>query len=429
MTKKRPITSRSIASRSITSLSITFVLIASLLVHQTILAGIPSEVVGITDDTGSAGFDNTVGIGSGLIGDKGVEIAEEGIKAVPGSGFYTKLGTVSKIIKWGGFTIGTIDTVRDTYALITDNSKHTTYIGKMTDKGLMLIGVGMGWAAAIGTVVTIGATAPVTGTAAVVTGTGFAVAAAGVAITRAIVNTESVRIIENILSGNRKGIGFAPFETPGFKENRQVVKEMLGFDPYDHSDDEIPDPNTGIPVYKPNIYVYSDSDRTAKIHIYPSAWITASIPTYEEGPGWTAEVVDGSLNGTNDFLFYEAIVPHVDFQVKKGWQISQGTLEADLEGMLAPYHFNAKEKADFMAFWVPMLRGSEDFTCYPQDNTIVDLLMPVRVEPAPDKLYRIWFYFVPTGKTVAGEVQAPENIVPIDHSGYSVVEWGGMIGQ
>ncbi len=417
--------------RSFLSLSVTFVIIITLLIQQTILAGIPAETVGISDETGGAIFDNTVGIGSGLIGDKGIEIAEEGIKAVPESGFYTKLGTVSKIIKWGGFTIGTIDTVRDTYTLVTDNSKHTTYIGKMTDKGLALIGVGMGWAAAIGTVVTIGATAPVTGTAAVVTGTGFAIVAAGVAITRGIVNTESARIIENILSGNRKGIGFAPFETPGFRENREVVKDMLGFDPYDHSDNEIPDPNTGIPVYKPNIYVYSESDSTAKIHIYPSAWITASIPTYEEGPGWTAEVVDGSLNGTNDFLFYEAIVPHVDFQVARGWKISQSNLAADLEQMLVPYQFNAKEKADFLAFWVPMLTGSEDFIAYPQDNAIVDLLMPVRVEPSPDKIYRVWFYFVPAGNEGAGEVpvQVPETIIPIDHSGYSVVEWGGMVGE
>lgn len=409
--------------------AVSILLIIAIFVQQTLMAGIPSEVVGITDDTSSAGFDNTVGVLSGVAGDKGIEIAEEGIKTLPSSGFYTKLGTVSKIIKWGGFTIGTIDTVRDTYTLITDESKHITYVGKMTDKGLALIGVGMGWAATIGTIVTIGATAPVTGTAAVVTSTGFAVAAGVVAVTRAVVNTETVRKLEAILSGNRRAIGFAPFETPGFKENRQVVKEMLGFDPYDHTDDEIPDPNTGIPVYKPNIYVYSDTDLTASIHVYPSQWITASIPEYQEGPGWTAHVVNGSLNGSNDFLFYEAIVPRVDFQQRTGWPIRQGTLREDLEAMLAPYQFNAKEAQDFMDFWVPMLTGSEDLIAFPQDNAIVDLLMPLRIEPSPDKVYRVWFYFVPAkaATAIAGSpIQVPTNIPAIDHSGYSVVEWGGL---
>lgn len=387
-------------------------------------AGIPSEVVGIENDAGSAIFDNTVGIGSGQIADKGIEIAEEGLKAAEGSKWYTNIGRGSKLIKWGGFTIGTIDTIRDTISIFNDKSKHSTTIGKWTDKGLLIIGTGMGWAATIGTIMTIGATAPATGTVAVVTGTGFAVATAGVAIVRGVANTETVRNIEDLMAGKKK-IVFAPFERPDIKEGRDIIKEELGFDPYDHSDNEIPDPATGIPVYKPNIYLYCENDMEAEVRIYPPQWITQSIPRYDEATGWKARIVNGSLNGTGDFLFYEAEVPEEGFQKETGWKIEAGKHETLLSGILDKYGFNKKEKEDFLDFWLGMLDEDTDYYAYPQGNTEVDAMMPLLLDPYPDHVFRLWFYFEPAnGKEPP---QTPGEPDRIQRNGFSVVEWGGML--
>lgn len=396
------------------------------LVAPKVFAGIPSEVVGIENETGSATFDNFVGIGSGEIGDRGIAIAQRGLEMAPQSGWYVNLGRAGRFVKWGGSAIGAIDTVRDSYSLITDKSKHTTWVGRWTDKGLQLVGTAMGWATIAGTAVVLVSTAPVTGTAAVVTGTTFAVAAAGVAVTRGVVNSDTVKAIEGLISGDKK-LAFAPFESPNIKEARDIIKEELGFDPYDHSDNEIPDPNTGIPVYKPNIYLYSDNDMTADVKLYPSEWITCSEPLYNEATGWQASIFKGSLNGSEDYLFYEAVVPDEDFQKQQGWIIQAGGHHEALEAILDKYAFNEKEKKDFLEFWSGsgMLDSNQCYAVYPQDNSIVDGIMPLVVNPVPDHVYRIWFYFVPGEKGFTD--LDPVKVVKIERDGFTAVEWGGMI--
>lgn len=410
--------------RHITVVVLCFAILLMSLITPRVFAGIPSEVVGIENETGSATFDNIVGIGSGEIGDRGISIAEKGLELNPQSGGYVNIGRAGKFVKWGGSAIGAIDTVRDSYTLVTENSKHTTWVGRWTDKGLQLVGVAMGWATIAGTAVVLVSTAPVTGTAAVVTGTTFAVVSAGVAITRGVVNSETAKALEDLAAGKKKLV-FAPFERPDIKDARNIIKEELGFDPYDHSDNEIPDPNTGIPVYKPNIYLYSDKDMAAEVRLYPADRITQSEPLYDEAKGWQASITDGSLNGSEDFLFYEALVPDESFQEQTGWVIEAGSHNEALEGILNMYAFNEKEKRDFLEFWSGMLDSDQYYAVYPQDNSIVDGVMPLVVNPAPDRAYRIWFYFVPVEKGFS-DID-PAEAVKIERDGFTAVEWGGMI--
>lgn len=391
-----------------------------------VFAGIPSEVVGIENETGSATFDNVIGIGSGEIGDRGIAIAEKGLGIAPQSGKYINIGRAGKFLKWGGSTIGAIDTVRDSYTLVTESSKHSTWVGRWTDKGLHLVGTAMGWATIAGTVVVLVSTAPVTGTAAIVTGTTFAVVSAGVAITRGVVNSDTAKSMEDLAAGKKKLV-FAPFERPDIKEARDIIKEELGFDPYDHSDNEIPDPSTGIPVYKPNIYLYSEKDMTVDVKLYPSEWITCSEPLYDANNGWQASIVDGSLNGFEDYLFYEALVPEDSFQKDQGWVIQADSHYEELAAILDEYAFNEKEKKDFLEFWSGsgMLDSKKCYAVYPQDNSVLDGIMPLVVSPTPEQVYRVWFYFVPaeTGFTDMD----PVKVVKIERNGLTAVEWGGMI--
>lgn len=324
----------------------------------------------------------------------------------------------------GGAAIGAIDTVRDSYTLVTENSKHSTWVGKWTDKGLQLVGTAMGWATIAGTAVVLVSTAPVTGTAAVVTGTTFALVAAGVAISRGVVNTETAKALEDLADGKKKLV-FAPFERPDIKEGRDIIKEELGFDPYDRSDNEIPDPSTGIPVYKPNIYLYSDKDMTAEVRLYPANRIILSEPLYDEANGWQASISEGSLNASEDFLFYEALVPAESFQEQTGWIIQAGKHDAALEAILDEYAFNEKEKKDFLEFWIGMLAPDQSYAVYPQDNSIVDRIMPLVINPLPNQVYRIWYYFVPVQEGFADISNA--KAVKIERNGFTAVEWGGMV--
>jgi len=60
---------------------------------------------------------------------------------------------------------------------------------------------------------------------------------------------------------------------------------------------------------------------------------------------------------------------------------------------------------------------------YPQLTEKVDSAMPIRIEPKPSTIYRIWFVFEEYKEQ---DIITP-NIVPIERKGFTVIEWGGMI--
>lgn len=395
-----------------------------------ISAGTVQNTLGIENDVPGTVVDNTFGIGSGPGGDALISVGEKGLEKTPNSLLHGTSYVGGGLLKWGGYYIGAYDTTQDTVKIFTETSKHSTTTGKVIDKGLAVVSAGMGWASIIGgaiAIVTVTATAPATGTLAIVTGTTFAVGTAVVGLTRAVVNTETVRTVEDIVSGKKRLV----YRPPGVDQSDiDFLKEQGMGDPYDRSNNEIPDPNTGIPVYKPNIYIYSNRDMAVNVKLSQYGKITKSIPLYDKYNGWDANIFNGSINGINDYLFYEALVPDKGFQKEKGWIINGSTggnsLEKDLSRIVDLYGFNAKEKKDLLEYWCNKLDSKTAYAVFPQDTTIVDNIMPVDISPSPDNIFRIWFYFSPLcGKT---GITAPDKIESIQRSDYTVVEWGGLVG-
>jgi hypothetical protein len=172
--------------------------------------------------------------------------------------------------------------------------------------------------------------------------------------------------------------------------------------------------------WKPNIYLYSDHDLTARVRLAPELAITVSDPVYQPGMGWLAEIRDGSLNGNGDFLFYESVVPASVWQKKEGYVIRAESREQDMAFMLGRYGFNEKETVEFIDYWSSHLTGGIDYAFYPQETGAVDRVMPLSVSPIPDYVSRIWFYAEPL-VSAPEPVTDPEQIV---REGLYVVEWG-----
>ncbi len=178
-----------------------------------------------------------------------------------------------------------------------------------------------------------------------------------------------------------------------------------------------------IPSKKPNVYLYSDRDLTARVRLAPEEAITVSEPAYQPGKGWRAEVRNGSLNGAGDFLFYEALVPDSGWQKKEGYVIRASYREQDMAFMLGEYEFNEKETVEFIDYWASHLLEDVDYVFYPQETDAVDRVMPLYISPKPDEVMRIWFYAEPV-ESAPEPVTCPEKIV---REGFYVVEWGVMI--
>ncbi|WP_418791861.1 hypothetical protein [Phosphitispora sp. TUW77] len=179
-------------------------------------------------------------------------------------------------------------------------------------------------------------------------------------------------------------------------------------------------------VYKPNIYIYSDHNIDVNVQLHPYSYITASIPEYDREAGWNASVYKGTINGCNDYLFYEAKVPDNHLQRNKGFKITGCRLQSDLQTLMELYGFNDKETSDFVEYWKNKLSYTNNYIFYPQDTETIQKIMPLTVVPAPDSVCRIWFLIE------KDDGQFVETVFPmakVAHSGFAVVEWGGIMGS
>lgn len=187
------------------------------------------------------------------------------------------------------------------------------------------------------------------------------------------------------------------------------------------------DPLKGLlDVYKPNIYLYSDEDRDVNVRLQPISFITESIPPYDPDTGWNARVYNGSLDGCDNFLFYEARVPDRHLQRKRGFPVQQSSLRDDMLQIMTLYGFNEKEKEDFIEYWENKLKGETNYVFYPQDTETVERIMPLSVKPQPDVLFRLWFLIE---EDRGQEYELIDGVESIPRSGFTVVEWGGMMGR
>lgn len=186
-------------------------------------------------------------------------------------------------------------------------------------------------------------------------------------------------------------------------------------------------------VYKPNIYIYSKKDINVCVKLEPSEYITKSDPPYNLVQGWKSSVWNGSINGCNDFLFYEARIPEKGLQTEEAFIVRGALLKKDMELILDLYGFNQIEKDDFLTYWVEQLSTQKDYVFYPQGGDILQEIMPLTVLPTPDHIFRLWFLIreADTMQINAGSLpfKILNEVERIQRLDYTVVEWGGIMEE
>jgi len=418
---------------------LVIIIVLSIPITTMVSAGAIPDFLGIKDNTGAFITDNTFDkLAVEGLSDYGTKVGDYFIKVSKGANIVKykperaielasrgrSILRLSNFLRVGGQILNIYNTGADTYKLVYEDSKHETTIERGVDKALLAVDVGMGWyAVGVGAIALF--TAPAWGVgivaAAGATGTAYIAGKIGIGVTRIIFASDTYRDISALVRGKKKLV-FAPFQRPGMKEGLDIIKEELGFDLYPGLRREIPDPSTGIPVYKPNIYLYSNIDMNVNVKIYPSDWITKSIPEYKKS-GWEANIVDGSLNGNDDYLFYEAIVPNEGFQKEKAFTVNKNNRKNDMTYILDLYGFNEKEKQDFIDYWMNKLDDEKDYVFYPQQTSVVQQIMPLVLSIQPDNIYRIWFFIEQKENQ---QYESPNDIEVIKRTEFTLVEWGGI---
>ncbi len=183
-----------------------------------------------------------------------------------------------------------------------------------------------------------------------------------------------------------------------------------------------PDPMV---AYKPVIYLYPEEKTNVSVKLNLDGKLTVSEPLYNDGWHVTA-FPDGTIVNS-DLTIYEYLFWEAELDVKtdpnEGFCVKGIDTKEFLEEKLTHMGLNAKERADFMEFWVPVLaKNNYNLITFAEEEYTEKAKLDI--EPTPDTIIRIFMVYTPLEAPV--EVKEQE-LMPHTRSGFTVVEWGGKV--
>ncbi|HVZ11908.1 MAG TPA: hypothetical protein VG965_02670 [Patescibacteria group bacterium] len=184
-------------------------------------------------------------------------------------------------------------------------------------------------------------------------------------------------------------------------------------------------------VAKPVVYLYPEAPTSVDVQVDTPGKIVVSDPHYPDG-GWKNVLAnpDGSLlynNKSYTELFYESEVN--DFtKPDDGILIKKSELSDNLAKYIGLIGLNSAESKEFLDFWIPRLdRLNSKYILFSQIKpTAKNKIDKLNINPEPNTRIEFIAYFKPVNEqTDIKPLILPDS--PPRRSGFTMVEWGGVI--
>ncbi len=179
---------------------------------------------------------------------------------------------------------------------------------------------------------------------------------------------------------------------------------------------------------KPVIYLYPTKTERVSVEVDPIGGFTKTDPAYHNG--WDVMATpDSVLTNLSDgktypYLFWEGGAKGIVKTPTEGFVVAQAGIPALLTDKLALLGLNAKERADFISFWVPRLSKAPYYFITFVPKSEMDRVAPLTVTPSPDTVIRVLMDY----KALSAPVSVkPLQITTPVRTGFTIVEWGGII--
>ena len=174
---------------------------------------------------------------------------------------------------------------------------------------------------------------------------------------------------------------------------------------------------------KPVIYLYPEEEAQVTVNLDFNGKLTSTYPAY--GDGWTVTArPDGTLTDENGreyyCLFWEGISPR-EYDFSSGFCVAGADTAAFLEDALAQLGLTQREANEFIIYWLPRMEGNAYNLISFQGAAYTDGAQ-LDIDPAPDTLIRV---FMAWRRLDQPEQIMPQELKPVERTGFTVVEWGG----
>jgi hypothetical protein len=179
---------------------------------------------------------------------------------------------------------------------------------------------------------------------------------------------------------------------------------------------------------KPVIYLYPEETTEVNVQVVPNGGFTVTDPIYPKG-GWDVVAhTDGTLEypldgKTYPYLFWEGHASGFGFP-EEGFVFAKEDVPTEMRALLYKTGLNKQETEDFMEFWEEkMIVKPYVFVTFTTQKAF-DQAAPLSIMPRPDTTIRVFMNFelLDEWKEVT-----PLSIRTPKRSGYTAVEWGGVL--
>ena len=174
---------------------------------------------------------------------------------------------------------------------------------------------------------------------------------------------------------------------------------------------------------KPVIYLYPEEATEVSVKLDVAGEMLCTYPAYADGWQVTAHP-DGTLidreGKTYSCLFWEA-ESTAGFDMTRGFCIKGSDTAAFLEESLTALGLNARERNEFIIYWLPQMENNPYNLISFQQKDYTDQAK-LEITPTPDSLLRVFMAWQPLKQAVDIE---PQELASFDREGFTVVEWGG----
>ena len=174
---------------------------------------------------------------------------------------------------------------------------------------------------------------------------------------------------------------------------------------------------------KPVIYLYPEETTEVEVRLDVEGELTCTYPAYTDGWKVTAHP-DGTLIDKDgkeySCLFWEA-ESEGGFDMERGFCVAGADTAAFLEDKLTALGLNARERNEFIIYWLPQMEGNVYNRISFQQEAYTEQA-GMTITPSPDSLLRVFMAWQPLEAPVDIEPQVLESFV---REGFTVIEWGG----
>ena len=176
---------------------------------------------------------------------------------------------------------------------------------------------------------------------------------------------------------------------------------------------------------KPVLYLYPKKTTKVTVDFEHEDQLTTTYPKFKDNWVVTAKPNGDLYDAKGNYyygLYWEEDQNHlVDF--REGFYVTKENAIEFLEEKLTTIGLNARERNEFIMYWLPILEKNGQSLVYFELTEERDSYNKLEITPAPDSLLRVAIHV----KKVNNKVNIKEQKLPtFERTGFTAVEWGGV---